>query len=92
MALDECVLTDTGLDLDRSWMVVDEQGKFVTQRQLPRMALIQPSFKGSDMVLRAPGMLALHVSIDAVEQLTQVQVWKDHVPAYDMSLHVVQGC
>jgi len=84
MALDECVLTDTGLDLDRSWMVVDEQGKFVTQRQLPRMALIQPSFKGSDMVLRAPGMLALHVSIDAVEQLTQVQVWKDHVPAYDM--------
>ena len=84
MALDECVLTDTGLDLDRAWMVVDEQGKFVTQRQLPRMALIQPSFKGSDMVLRAPGMLALHVSIDAVEQLTQVQVWKDHVPAYDM--------
>jgi len=84
IALDECVLTDTGLDLDRAWMVVDEQGKFVTQRQLPRMALIQPSFKGSDMVLRAPGMLALHVSIDAVEQATQVQVWKDHVPAYDM--------
>jgi uncharacterized protein YcbX len=28
--------------------------------------------------------LALHVSIDAVEQPTQVQVWKDHVPAYDM--------
>ena len=84
MALDECVLTDTGLDLDRAWMVVDEQGKFVTQRQLPRMALIQPSFKGSDMVLRAPGMLALHVSIDAVEQATQVQVWKDQVAAYDM--------
>ena len=84
IALDECVLTDTGLDLDRAWMVVDEQGKFVTQRQLPRMALIQPSFKGSDMVLRAPGMLALHVSIDAVEQSTQVEVWKDHVPAYDM--------
>ena len=78
------MVTDTGLDLDRAWMVVDEQGKFVTQRQLPRMALIQPSFKGSDMVLRAPGMLALHVSIDAVEQATQVQVWKDHVPAYDM--------
>ena len=32
----EALLTETGLDLDRAWMVVDEQGEFVTQRELPR--------------------------------------------------------
>lgn len=82
----EAVLTETGLDLDRAWMVVDEEGEFVTQREEPRMALIQPAFKrgGTELQLRAPGMLALHLLVDAVEVPTRVRVWKDVVPAYDM--------
>jgi uncharacterized protein len=36
------------------------------------------------MVLRAPGMLALHVALDAVEQATRVRVWGDAVRAFDM--------
>ncbi len=80
----EAVLTETGLDLDRAWMVVDEAGEFVTQREQPRMALIQPQLKHSEMILRAPGMLALHLAIDKVEQATRVRVWDDEVNAYDM--------
>ena len=38
----EALLTDAGLEFDRAWMVVDEQGAFLTQRALPRMALIRP--------------------------------------------------
>ena len=30
------LLVETGLELDRAWMVVDERGEFVTQRELPR--------------------------------------------------------
>ena len=80
----EALLTDTGLDLDRAWMVVDADGVFVSQRELPRMALVRPQLRLSDMVLRAPGMLALHVSLDEVEQPLQVQVWGDIVQAFDM--------
>ena len=65
-------------------MVVDAQGEFLTQRELPRMALIQPQFKHDEMVLRAPGMLALHIALDAVEAPVRVRVWDDEVPAYDM--------
>jgi uncharacterized protein YcbX len=82
--LKEAVLTDTGLDLDRAWMVVDEHGMFVTQRELPRMALIQPLLKTYDMIVKAPGMLALHVAIDEVEQPVSVTVWEDTVKAFDM--------
>ncbi len=82
--LKEAVLTDTGLDLDRAWMVVDEKGVFVTQREVPRMALIQPLLKTYDMIVKAPGMLALHVSIDEVEKAVTVQVWEDTVKAFDM--------
>lgn len=80
----EALLTETGLEFDRAWMVVDEQGGFVTQRELPRMALIRPQMKHSEMVLRAPGMLALHVAYDRVEAPVQATVWKDTVAAYDM--------
>ena len=82
--LKEAVLTDTGLDLDRAWMVVDEKGVFVTQREVPRMALIQPLLKTYDMIVKAPGMLALHVSIDEVEKPVTVTVWEDTVKAFDM--------
>lgn len=80
----EAVLTETGLDLDRAWMVVDAEGEFVSQRELPRMALVRPQLKHSDVVLRAPGMLALHLSLDAVEAPARVRVWDDEVAAYDM--------
>jgi uncharacterized protein YcbX len=82
--LPEALLTETGLEFDRAWMVVDADGEFVTQRQLPRMALIKPQMKQMEAVLRAPGMLALHLAFDKVEKPVRVRVWKDEVAAYDM--------
>lgn len=80
----EAELTDTGLLFDRAWMVVDAQGEFVSQRELPRMALIQPAFKMGQLVLRAPGMLALHLELNAAEGPLKVRVWDDEVQACDM--------
>ena len=68
VSVQEAQLTPTGLAWDRAWMVVDAEGEFVTQRELPRMALVQPKLKHSEMVLRAPGMLALHIALDAREE------------------------
>ena len=84
IGLTEAELTDTGLLYDRAWMVVDSEGGFVTQRELPRMALIQPSFKLGQLVLRAPGMLALHLVLNAAEGPAKVRVWGDEVMACDM--------
>ena len=86
----EALLTETGLDLDRAWMVVDADGMFLTQRSLPRMALIRPQLKSEELVLRAPGMLALHVAIDAVEAPATVTVWRDTVPAWDLGAVAAQ--
>jgi uncharacterized protein len=80
----QAVLTPAGLDLDRAWMVVDAHGRFLTQRALPRMALIRPQLRSDELVLRAPGMLALHVALDAVEAPASVTVWRDTVPAWDL--------
>ncbi len=90
VAVKEAYLTETGLDLDRAWMVVDENNAFLTQRELPRMALIQPQLRTDDIVLRAPGMLALHLAIDKVEAAVQASVWGQEVAAYDMGATAAQ--
>ena len=90
VAVQEAILTETGLEFDRAWMVVDADGLFVSQRELPRMALVQPQLRQYEMVLRAPGMLALHVALDTVEEPVTVQVWKDRVQAYDMGAVAAQ--
>jgi hypothetical protein len=90
IAVDEALLVETGLDLDRAWMVVDERGEMLTQRRLPRLALVQPTLRHGEMVLRAPGMLALHVRLDTVEAATRVRVWDDVVKAFDMGALAAQ--
>ena len=80
----ESLLIETGLEFDRAWMVVDESGEFLSQRELPRMALIQPKLKQYELVLRAPGMLSLHIALDSVEKACQVKVWDDTCAAFDM--------
>jgi uncharacterized protein YcbX len=81
---ERALLAETGFDLDREWMVVDDAGMFATQRELPRMALVQTALKGGELVLRAPGMLALHVAIDRIEVRTEVEIFGQRVAAYDM--------
>ncbi|MFO1266429.1 MAG: MOSC N-terminal beta barrel domain-containing protein [Rubrivivax sp.] len=84
VAVREALVIETGFEFDRAWMVVDERGEMLTQRQHPRMALVQPRLRADDLVLRAPGMLALHLRLDAAEEATTARVWNDTVKAYDM--------
>jgi uncharacterized protein YcbX len=90
VSLADSLLIETGLEFDRAWMVVDEAGEMLTQRQWPRMALVQPALRSEDLLLRAPGMLGLHLRLDTVEAATHARVWEDTVKAYDMGALAAQ--
>ena len=83
-------VAETGFDLDRNWVVVDGTGTAVTQRELPRLALVRTAVKAEELVLRAPGMLALHVGLDRVERETEITVWGDTVKAWDIGALAAQ--
>jgi len=91
IALREAVLTRDGLMseqvYDREWMVVDADGRFLTQREHPRMALIVPHIKSSTLELRAPGMLRLEIELGLphpqLAPTLEVQLWDETVRAYD---------
>ena len=51
-----------GLADDRHWMLVRPNGRFVTQRELPRMALVGTTVDERGFTLVAPGHAALQVA------------------------------
>ena len=53
-AFDALEVMTRGPDHDREWMLVDENGRFLTQRQQPRMSLIDARVvDGDGLQLRA---------------------------------------
>ena len=91
IALTQATLGRAGLESqgvgDREWMVVDAAtGQFLTQRQLPRMALIVPALGDGELRISAPGQAALRVPLTgfALRQPdVAVKVWDHECRAFD---------
>ncbi len=67
-----------GLIGDRRFLVVDETGRFLTQRVLPRMALIQTALSSEALTLSAAGAgtIAIARHPDTRAPLRNVTIWK----------------
>ena len=72
-----------GLQWDRRWMVVDESGKFITQRQRTVMALIKARMEGDAVVLTGVdgSELLFNCGDFASGAVQSVQVWGDECQA-----------
>jgi uncharacterized protein YcbX len=83
--VERATLAATGLEVDgigdREWVVVDTDGEFLSQRELPKMALIETRLTSTALRLKAPGMLQLEVPFASEGDVVEVKVWNDHVPA-----------
>ncbi|WNO05944.1 MOSC domain-containing protein [Rhodoferax mekongensis] len=84
ISVTEARLLETGLEWDRHWMVVDADGLFLTQRECPRMALVQPRITPGALELHGPEGERLVVPLQAPGPLRRVQVWDDTLDALDM--------
>ena len=50
ISLQSSQLTPKGLRYDRNWMLIDETGKFMTQRTFPQMAMIDTKIKDGELI------------------------------------------
>ncbi len=80
-----------GFQCDRRWMLVDETGTFMTQRQFPRLALIQVQLTPEQLLITAPNReaLVLPLSPESGDRLS-VQVWNDRCEAVPMGKDIAQ--
>jgi uncharacterized protein YcbX len=74
------LVTERGLAHDREWMIVDAAGRFVSQREVPRLALIVPALSAAALELTAPGMAAVTIPFDRSGVTLPVTVWRDSCP------------
>ncbi|WP_028223842.1 MOSC domain-containing protein [Paraburkholderia ferrariae] len=86
IALGEAQLEAEGLKWDRHWMVVDETGRFVSQREQAAMARIVPAFVEGGVELAMAGMptpLTLPFEPGSDAHRVTATVWKDTFEALD---------
>lgn len=81
-ALTEAVVEPRGLVDDRRWLLVDADGRFLSQRERPAMARLQAEPDADGWLVQAPGLapLALRRPGAGADRLT-VTVWDDAVSA-----------
>ena len=75
-------VVETGLEHDRTWMVVDERGRFVTQREHAVMARIETALQDDGLELRFEHRdpLLLHPNPGP---LRPVRIWQHDCEAHD---------
>ena len=76
-------LDDRGIRQDRSWIVVADAGKMVTQRDQPALALVQPVLENGGLSLSAPEMEDLKVAPREKGEIGNVEVWGDSCVGVD---------
>jgi uncharacterized protein YcbX len=85
IALTEAMLAATGLEVDgigdREWVIVDADGEFLSQREYPKLALVETRMTPSSLRVKAPGMLQLEVPFASEGDVVKARVWNDTVAA-----------
>ncbi|MBK9335225.1 MAG: MOSC domain-containing protein [Lewinellaceae bacterium] len=86
IALQASVVQPRGLQYDRRWMLVDERGRFVSQREVADLALLGTALEVPHLVVfsRKNPAQRVHIPLEPVVSEmpeTTVEVWDDHCPA-----------
>nr|WP_255762539.1 MOSC N-terminal beta barrel domain-containing protein [Halomonas alkalisoli] len=84
ITLERAVLGERGIAHDRNWMVVDDVGRFVTQRQMPAMARIAVRLESDRLLLEHPEVAPLAIELARSDQPSlTAYVWEDACRALD---------
>jgi uncharacterized protein YcbX len=79
-------VTKTGFQYDRKWMLVDNQGLFLSQRSLPKMALIKTALTPEHLILSAPNQQDLMLSLAPTDgEIIASTIWHDQCEARHVS-------
>lgn len=83
ISLQQVKVTERGLENDRRWLLVDENGSFLTQRQFPQLALFQPAINDEYLTIshRQNNSEALKISLAPTnyQKKVSVKVWDDTI-------------
>ena len=74
--IESATIERMGLEHDRRMMVVTPDGEFLTQREFPRLALVNPKLRDGTLGLSAPNYDSIQIGIQTAGTPWPVNVWK----------------
>jgi uncharacterized protein len=78
ISLEVAEIGQRGIRGDRAFMVVDLMGRFITQREQPRMALVQPEVREDGTItVVAPNMPEIVIIANSTGKRCNVEIWCD---------------
>jgi uncharacterized protein YcbX len=84
ITLRESTVLKRGLTWDRRWMLVDDEGVFITARQHPSLAVVATQIGADMLVATAPGMPELAIPLTPpASPSREVRIWRDGCTAVD---------
>jgi uncharacterized protein YcbX len=81
--LERALLTGAGFEDDRRWMLVTHAGRFITQREVPRLALLSPRLTPGELLLAAPQLPEISIALSRHGERRSVTVWEHQCEAFD---------
>lgn len=91
IAVEQWQVDEKGLLYDRKWMLIDEEQQFLSQRRLPKMALIKTAITDKKLILSAPEMDDLILDLHPTNgEIIPSQIWHDNCPARSVSAEADQ--
>ncbi len=82
-SLPEARLVSTGFEHDRQWLLVTPQGRFITQREQPRLALLRAEATTAQLHLSAADLPSLSITLSDAQGRSRVMIWRDECTAFD---------
>jgi uncharacterized protein len=70
-----------GIEYDRRWMLVDDDGVFISAREAHRMALIDVALRDDGLLVSAPGAGSITIPFAAEGNALNTRIWRDTVDA-----------
>lgn len=78
MAVSEASVTPTGFEHDRRWMLVDENCRFISQREAPQMALLQVAIENEGLGITNKTIgVTTTIPFTAIGEQVMVTIWDD---------------
>jgi uncharacterized protein YcbX len=91
IAVERATVTERGFEHDREWMIVDADSlRFLTQREEPRLALIETRLDAGALTLTAPGVGSVAIDVTAEGAPVEVLCWRDRCAAFDLGSQPAQ--
>lgn len=85
ISLQQAEISETGIKYDRYWMLVDKNGDFITQREIPKLALFLVSIHAEYLTVRFENTAINIPKTLTNKEIKACEIWEENINGYKES-------